>query len=100
MHHLDVGIGSMTAGMCEEQPHHDVLSEKKKARGGPEGEVSLVVWFWGGGFEVGGGRESERGVEGKREGNGLHLSHVPGLHIFVRRVGGRLSGGKSYNRNL
>lgn len=34
MHHLDVGIGSMTAGMCDEQPHHDVLSKKRVGAGG------------------------------------------------------------------
>lgn len=30
MHHFDVGIGSMTAGICEEHPHHDVLSVEEE----------------------------------------------------------------------
>lgn len=60
MHHLDVGIGSMTAGMCDEQPHHDVLSKKRVGAG----DFSLVVWLWkegkGEGGRVGVGERGER----------------------------------------
>lgn len=74
----------MTAGICNEHPHHDDLSAQ-----GPQGQgvssgvvfFNLFFFWWG----------KDR----------LHLLHVPGLHILqVEKRGGKVENWYKMLRNL